>query len=89
MILDDLSQTGAQITLSDKEVSSSGVLTWLHFEAFADLAWHEGTACGFRFEQPLSEECLLETRSQAPGMLDLQSRLRKMAKNWSEGAPDW
>lgn len=89
VILDDLSQTGAQVTVSDASSFSKGFLNWLHFEVFADVAWQDGASCGLRFDEPVSEACLLETRRRAPGMLDLQRQLRSLAKSWTEGAPDW
>ncbi len=87
--LDDLSQTGAQVTVSDVGPFSKGFLKWLDFEVFAQFAWQEGSTYGLRFDQPIDEEWLLETRRRAPGMLDMQKRLRNMARDWSQGAPDW
>lgn len=90
VVLDDLSQTGAQITFPNNSAFSRGLLKWLEFEVLAHWAWQEGSSCGLRFDEPIGEAWVLETRMRAPGMLDVQKkRLRTLAKNWTEGASDW
>lgn len=89
VLLDDLSQTGAQITCPHQERFSKGVLSWLQFEVFADVAWQDGSSCGLRFDEPIAEQCLLETRRRASEMVDFKKGLRDIAKKWTEGAPDW
>jgi hypothetical protein len=89
VILDDLSETGAQITLPQEQRFSSGLLQWLTYDVFADLIWQEGLSCGLLFEERLTEEVLLETRRQAPGLKDHENRRRKIAEAWTRGGADW
>lgn len=85
VLLDDLSLSGAQIRLSEREQFSTGVLEWLAFEELVDVVWHDGSTCGVKFERRLPKECILATRDAAPLLLDDDARARSVAKQWTEG----
>lgn len=85
VLLDDLSMSGAQISLSVGEQFSSGILEWLDFDELVDVVWHDGPTCGVKFENNLSKGCILATRDAAPGLLDDEARARSVAKRWTEG----
>ena len=88
--LDDLSKTGAQVTLSQPESFEAGVLSWLQFEAFADVVWQDRQSVGLRFDEPITQAAVLETRRAAPGEIrDHLNRERDIAREWVNGAPDW
>ena len=69
VVLDDLSQIGARITLPASHDFVVGVLRWMDYHAFADVRWREGLAVGLEFASPLEAEVLEETRRHAPDLL--------------------
>jgi hypothetical protein len=85
VLLDDLSLSGAQITLSQSEQFSSGILEWLDFDELVDVVWHDGSTYGLKFEKRLPKGCILATRDAAPTLLDDQARARSVARQWAEG----
>ncbi len=81
----DLSQGGAQIILSRPEEAGAGVLTWLTFESFAELAWQEESHIGLRFERVVAPACLAETRRRAPSVVREEESGTKLAQAWASG----
>jgi hypothetical protein len=81
--LDNLSATGAHISRPKDERFSRCVLKWLRFEAWGELVWLRGGYCGIRFEKPLPEVWVLETREHTPLLpegwkLPVASRVRSI-----------
>ena len=76
VILQDLSATGAKVQLQSPKAISKGVLRWLNFEVFGDIAWQQDDWCGLNFDRPLSNGCLFDTRAAAPGLLAIARRNR-------------
>ena len=86
VLLDDISQAGAHITLSRPETVSKGILQWLGFEVFAEVAWQDGEHCGLQFDKPLSPGTIVQTREAAPELhTDRSAELRKTAEAWVRG----
>lgn len=85
VVLDDLTIAGARITLAKPCRFQTGVLQWLEYECFADLAWQNGLAVGLRFERPIACQTLVETCRQAPGLLERSSD-RSQAQAWIQGS---
>lgn len=59
VILHDLSATGAKVLLEHDRPISKGILTWLDYEAFGDLAWRRGVTLtlNFRTSKNLMHKC--------------------------------
>lgn len=66
VILHDLSATGAKVLLQYDRPISKGILIWMDYEAFGDLAWRRGRWCGIHFDEAISEEWLFNTRALSP-----------------------
>lgn len=66
VILYDLSATGAKVLLEHAQPVSKGILVWLNYEAFGDIAWRKGRWCGIRFDEAISDELLISTRALSP-----------------------
>jgi hypothetical protein len=58
VLIDDLSQGGARITLLEPCEFVVGVLRWMDRHAFADVAWRDGLAVGLQFDKPIPAEVL-------------------------------
>lgn len=81
----DLSQGGAQVILSRPEEAGAGVLTWMNFETFGDLAWREEGHVGLKFDKLLPLGCLAETRRRAPSVVREEELGSKLAQAWVSG----
>ncbi len=81
----NLSQGGAQLILSEPEAAGEGVLTWLDFETFGELAWQDEERVGLTFDRPLPPVCLAETRRRAPSVLQDEEMGASLAKAWVSG----
>ena len=79
----DLSQSGAQVILSEPGPARRGVLCWLGFEAFGEVVWREQDHAGLEFEGVLPMEWLLETRERAP--MVVRDDVLDAARAWASG----
>ena len=79
----DLSQGGAHLILSQDSGCHEAVLTWLHFETFGTVVWHEGRDIGLEFDKPLPLGVLVETRLRAPSVV--REEEEAAARGWAEG----
>ena len=59
--LENLSQGGAKITLPVADDFVVGVLRWMDYHAFADVAWRDELAVGLQFDKPIAVEMLEAT----------------------------
>lgn len=75
----DLSQGGAHLILSRSEPIREGVLFWLRFDIFADVAWQHGEHVGLTFDELVPIPTLVETRLRAPSVV------REAAQAWVTG----
>lgn len=69
VILDDLSDRGAKITLPEPHDFVVAVLRWMDVHAFADVRWREGLAIGLEFATPLEPAVIERTRLYAPELV--------------------
>jgi hypothetical protein len=81
----DLSQGGAHVILSRPDEAGAGVLTWLDFETFGELAWQDGNGIGLTFDKLLPLACLVETRQRAPSVVRAEELGTELAKAWVSG----
>lgn len=81
----DLSQGGARLILSRTQDAGAGVLTWLNFETFAELAWQEEGHVGLKFDKLLALGCLVETRQRAPSVVRDEELGSNLAQAWVSG----
>jgi|SRR5688572_31096189 hypothetical protein len=75
----DLSQGGAQVILSEPGEVREGVLAWLGFDSYAEVAWQRDDHAGLTFDRPLPISYLVETRMRAPAVV------LEMAQEWVSG----
>ena len=61
VLLDDLSQSGARITLPEPYAFVVGVLRWMDRHAFADVMWRDGLSVGLQFDKPIPEDVVEAT----------------------------
>ena len=86
VVLQDLSLTGAKVLLEHAQPISQGLLRWMGYEAFCDVAWRKGHWCGVQFDEPVSQECLLATRAAVPALMEApKERLLQHAREFVQG----
>jgi hypothetical protein len=84
----DLSQSGARILLDGpSRVNGGGMLRWLGYEAFGDVAWQFGEDLALQFDQSVDLSWLVETRQRAPVELDRDRHIRRAAREFVTGRP--
>lgn len=81
--LDNLSETGAHVSRPKADPAGPCVLRWLGFETFGEVLWLRGGYCGIRFDTPLPESWVMETRKHTPDVpegwkLPAPSRVRRI-----------
>ena len=82
----DLSQGGAHIILSQQHDIRQAVLTWIRFETFGTVAWHDGAHIGLEFDKLLPLPVLVETRHRAPSVVsDEAMGAEAAARDWVAG----
>ena len=82
----DLSQGGAQIIVSQPGDIRQVVLTWLQFETFGMVAWHDGARFGLTFDKLLPLAVLVETRYRAPSVVSAEAMgAEQAARDWVAG----
>jgi len=82
----DLSQGGAHIILSQAGDIRQAVLTWLRFETFGTVVWHDGANIGLKFDKLLPLAVLVETRQRAPSVVREEAMGAQMAaREWVAG----
>jgi PilZ domain-containing protein len=82
----DLSQGGAHLVLSENGEFREGMLTWLRFETFGTVVWHEGPRIGLEFDKLLPLGVLVETRLRAPSVV--REEEEQLAREWvGDGLP--
>lgn len=69
VILEDLSDRGAKITLPAPHDFVVAVLRWMDVHAFADVRWRDGLTIGLEFAAPLDATVLERTRLYAPELV--------------------
>jgi hypothetical protein len=74
VVLDDLSEGGAKVTLPEPHAFTVCVLRWLDCHAFAEVRWMRERIVGLQFASPISAEMLAETCRYAP---DLVTQLKR------------
>lgn len=59
----DLSTAGARLRPHcEVKVGTQGVLTWLEFDAFGEVVWHNKGFVGVKFDQPIRPTVIFQTR---------------------------
>ena len=72
VVLDDLSEGGAKITLTAPHDFLVCVLRWMDHHAFANVIWRDGHSLGMEFDKPLCTATLEETCRYAHGLVAQQ-----------------
>lgn len=81
----DLSQGGANLILSRPEEAGAGVLTWLDFETFGEVAWQNDERIGLKFDRVLPPGCLAQTRLRAPSVVRDEELGVSVTRAWVSG----
>lgn len=87
-LLDDLSQTGARVTLAGRlpGVGAGLVLTTTGLDVFGSVVWAHGSRFGMRFEEPLPLHDVVSMRHYADAHADYeQALLRRNARTFVQG----
>ena len=63
-----------------------GVL-WLGYQAFGAVVRSSGEQVGLRFDDPIAQDWVLETRELLPVIAQGEDRLRSFAREWVRGHP--
>lgn len=69
VVLEDLSEGGAKITLPEPHTFPVCVLKWMDHHAFAEVRWMNGRVVGLQFPSPISAMTLEQTARYAPGLV--------------------
>lgn len=69
VVLEDLSELGAKVTLSEPHAFPVCVLKWMDHHAFAEVRWMQGAVVGLQFASPISAVTLEQTVRYAPGLV--------------------
>jgi hypothetical protein len=80
----DLSETGARIRYSGEPVRDV-VVEWLGYEAFGKVVRRSGGDLGVRFDDPIAERWVLETRERLPAMARGEDHVTRFAREWAHG----
>jgi hypothetical protein len=84
IMLLDLSETGARLEY-EGETIGHGVLEWLGYEAFATVVRQSGGELGLRFDEPIAQDCVLDTRGWLPAIQQGEDELTRFAREWVDG----
>jgi hypothetical protein len=69
VVLEDLSEAGAKITLPESHVFTVAVLKWMDHHAFAEVRWMHERIVGLQFASPITAATLEQTVRYAPGLV--------------------
>lgn len=69
VVLEDLAEGGARITLPEPHDFVVCVLRWMEHHAFANVVWRDGHAVGMQFDKPVCTTILEETCRYAHGLV--------------------
>lgn len=87
-LLDDLSQSGARVTIASKppSVGAGVVLRTNELEAFGTVVWSQGARFGFEFEEPLQLHEVVNVRHYADTYAEqMAAQVRRNARNFVQG----
>lgn len=85
--LNNLSRTGAMITVTDPlRAGSDVVITCGSIDAVCKVVWTHGNCCGVEFENPVTHEQVLSARQQSDEHPNRQKEARlAAARAWADG----
>ena len=89
-LLDDLSQSGARVTLAGRlpSVGAGVVLTAKGLDVFGSVIWSQGARFGIAFEEPLSLPEVVSARHFADAYAEHETALqRRNAQVFVQGRP--
>lgn len=69
VVLEDLSEAGAKVTLPELHSFPVCVLKWMDHHAFAEVRWVQQGVVGLRFASPIPAMTLEQTLRYAPGLV--------------------
>jgi hypothetical protein len=69
VVLEDLSEAGAKVTLPVPHTFTVCVLKWMDHHCFAEVRWMQGCVVGLKFASPISAMTLEQTGRYAPGLV--------------------
>ena len=69
VVLEDLSEMGAKVTLPELHTFPVCVLKWMDHHAFAEVRWMNERVVGLQFASAISAATLEQTVRYAPGLV--------------------
>lgn len=83
----DLSESGAGLVVRDGWRINGGVLKWMDYEVYGTVVRRGETDIGLKFEEPIDQDWVLDTRQWLPALGDKKAEVRRFARDWVEGGP--
>jgi hypothetical protein len=80
----DLSETGARLRYQGEPVRDV-VIEWLGYEAFGKVVRRGGGELGVRFDEPIAERWVLDTRERLPAIARGEDHVTRYAREWVRG----
>jgi len=82
----DLSQSGAKVAFAEPPREKAGFISWMGFETFGDVVRRQGLFAGLKFDRPLPQSWLDQTKERCAHIEEHQhDALLKAAKEWVQG----
>ena len=81
----DLSESGAGLVVRDGWRINGGVLKWMDYEVYGTVVRRGDKDIGLRFEEPIGQAWVLNTRQWLPALADGRAELRRFAREWVKG----
>ena len=81
----DLSESGAGLVVKDGWRINGGVLKWMDYEVYGTVVRRGDKDIGLRFEEPIDQDWVLNTRQWLPALADGKAELRRFARDWVKG----
>lgn len=80
----DLSESGARVVYEGQRIGD-GVLEWMGYEAFGLVVRNAGDEVGLRFDEPIEQDCVLDTRAWLPIVQQGADEVARFARDWVRG----
>ena len=80
----DLSESGACVRYDGEQIRD-GVLEWLGYEVFGSVVRRGSHELGLRFDDPIAQAWVLETRDRLPEIARAEDQVSRFAREWARG----
>jgi len=82
----DISATGARLRGNDLPAHGDEVLLAVdRVQAFSVVCWHDADDCGLQFDEPLSQDALVDVRREVAEATGIPVGMRAALDDWVSG----